>query len=146
MTDIFDGDPYLTLDADGAEITFQGNGQPVMDTGLENQVNLSQFTASGHWSEDLEPDPKKRYTGLLLEAMKQPVTRQSLINMARAAELDAKDPVFSKIQSIATNPVGQQILISTQYTPISGDPFVLRLENNGRNYINQIQEPAHLKI
>ena len=146
MIDIFSGDPYLTLTADGAEITYPGNGQPIMDTGVENQVNLSQFTESGHWSEDLEPDPNKVYSGKMLEAIKQPVTRQSLINMARAAEIDATDPIFSKIESEATNPISQQVLITTKFTPISGDPFVLRLEKNGRNYINQLEDPAFNKI
>ncbi len=73
MTDIFDGDPLIIQTSDGAEMVFNG-GQPVMDTGVENQANFSMLTKAGHWSEDLEPDVNRRYTGLLLESLKKPIT------------------------------------------------------------------------
>jgi NADPH-dependent curcumin reductase CurA len=146
MTDIYSGDILVTLDGDGADIIFPGNGEPIRDTGVENLVNFNQLTEAGHWTEDLRADVNHRYKGLTLEAIKKPITRQSLIDDARAAEEDGKDPVFRKIESEATNPVGQQVKITTKYYPISNDPFILIQEKNGENYINQIVDPAHKKI
>ena len=104
MTDIYDGDPYLIVTPDGADIIFRG-GQTVMDTGVENQASLSQLTESGHWSEDLEPVSERRYTGELLKTFGLPINRDNLIATDRAAELDAKDPVFGKITTETSNPV-----------------------------------------
>ena len=43
LTDIFSGDPYLTLGPDGSRLHYIG-GQPVMDQGLENLAMISIFS------------------------------------------------------------------------------------------------------
>lgn len=142
MTDIYDGDPLLILTADGADLVFKG-GQPVMDTGLLNHVNLSVLTESGHWSEDLEPVAARRYKGNFLKAAPLPITRQSLIDTARAAETDVKGDEFKTVEAMVTNPTSQNLFVDIQYTPPSRDPEKLRLTRSGENWIQQRDNPKN---
>jgi hypothetical protein len=142
MTDIYDGDPLLILGPDGADLVFNG-GQPVMGTGLLNHVNLSLLTESGHWSEDLEDDVHKRYTGYFLKQKGKPITRQSLIDRSRAAEADAAGPEFRSVSATITNPTSQSIFLNLTLTPPTGDEKKLRLINNGENWIQQRDDPKN---
>ncbi len=142
MTDIFDGDPLIVLTDNGAEMIFNG-GQPVMDQGFLNHNDFSWLTEAGHWSDDIEPNAARRPNGALLEAIKKPITRQSLIDTERAAEAEVKDDEYRTVQSTATNPTSNNISIETLFTPPTTDPFILRLDRVGQNWKSQIENPQN---
>lgn len=141
-TDIFQGDPLITLDEDGADMVFV-SGNPIMDQGYINQVNFSIFTESGHWTEDLERNANKRYKGLFLKAAKKPITRQSLIDDARALEADLQSPAFRTVQAEVVNPKYNGIDAEVTYTPPSNQREKLRLTRQGKNWISQIDNPVN---
>jgi hypothetical protein len=140
MTDI-----KITLDPDGAELHMV-EGDAIRENGVENLANLALLTKDGHWSEDFETSPDAKYKGNYLKTNKLPITRDNLITVARAAEKDLAGPPFGEINSLATNPIGQQQLLETVIKPVNSDPFVLSLTKNGQNYIQQILDPAYLKV
>jgi hypothetical protein len=135
MSDLFDGDPLITIGADGAEMEFKG-GQPVMDQGFDNHVNFSLLTYSGHWSEDLETLEERKYKGLFLESAKKPVTRQSLIDTDRAAELDVEGDEFGTVLAETTNPTSDSLRLEMTFTPPTGDLQKLLLERTGQNWVS----------
>ena len=135
MTDIFDGDPLITIDENGADLNFKG-GQPEMDQGFTNHVNFSLLTKPNHWSEDLETLEERKYKGLFLEASGKPVTLQAIIDMDRAAELDVKGDEFGTILAETSNPQSQTIQLDMTYTPPTGDLKILRLTRTGANWLS----------
>lgn len=142
MTDKLSGDPLVTLDQDGADLVFIG-GNPVMDQGFLNHCNYALLTESGHWTEDFEPVSARRYKGLFLAASKKPITRQSLIDLARAAEADLAGDEFKSIRAEAINPTGYSVDVEISYQPPSTDRNVLRLTKAGQTWINQIDNPVN---
>lgn len=142
MTDIFDGDPLIILDADGADMIFTG-GQPAMDTGFLNHTNFAVLTEADHWSDDLEPVAARRYKGLTLEAARKPITRQSLIDDERAAEADVTGDEFGNVRAEASNPKSDELFIEIFYQPPTGDEKLLRLERTGQNWLSQIRDPKN---
>jgi phage gp46-like protein len=82
MTDIFQGDPRIFVDEDGAYLGFVG-GQPVMDRGIENYILISLFTRPG-WAGNIflsEPIGSD-----YLDALNNSINRTMLINVENAAE------------------------------------------------------------
>lgn len=137
MSDLFDGDPLITIGADGAEMEFKG-GQPVMDQGFDNHVNFSLLSHANHWSGDLETLEERKYKGLFLEASRKPVTRQSLIDTDRAAELDVEGDEFGNILAETTNPTSDSLRLEMTLTPPTGDLQKLLLERTGQNWVSLI--------
>jgi len=141
-TDIFQGDPHLTLSEQGAEMTFTG-GQPVMDTGLENQVNISLFTTS-FWGNVLEADPDRKIGSDFETVAAAPLTREQLKIIRNSVIKALKAPVFKKIESFVSVPNGH-LNIRNLLTPPSGNEQELLLTTNGQNWISQRDDPAYLK-
>lgn len=142
MTDIFDGDPLIILDGDGAEMIFNA-GQPVMDQGFLNHVNISALTKSGHWSEDIEPLAARRPTGEYLKAIKKPITRQSLIDSDRAIEYDVQGDEFGSVEAESSNPASNNINTELLITLPTRDRMKLSLERTGQNWISQRDNPKN---
>lgn len=141
MTDIFDGDIYVTIDGDGADYIFKG-GQPVMDTGLENHVNISLLTEPGWCGNDLESVSSRKVGSQYIEKVTQPITRQSLLDTSKAAESDLSGAEFGKITVVTTNPESQQIKTDVLLEPPSSDPLILRLLKSGNAWVSQKLNPA----
>lgn len=136
MTDIFDGDPCITIDADGADFTFIG-GQPIMDQGFENHVNISMLTEPNWWGNDLEPVAARQLNSDFLPTSRRPINRQMLIDLARSAERSVAGDEFKTVVSEATNPRSQNINVKTLYTSPGGTLKELILTRSGQNWINQ---------
>lgn len=136
MTDIFDGDPCITIDEDGADFEFIG-GQPVMDQGFENHVNIAMLTEPNWWGNDLEPVAARRMESDFLTVSKQPINRQMLIDLARSAERAVQGDEFLTVTTNATNPCSQNINVETLYTPPEREEQKLLLTRSGQNWINQ---------
>jgi hypothetical protein len=109
MTDIYSGDPLISLGPDGADFTYIG-GQPVMDAGVSNQALIPLFTS------DQDPISGKNWPGnIFLSALEQigsdyqrlaqgPQTLKTLHLIEDAALRALSDPIFDKVSAVATNP------------------------------------------
>lgn len=141
MTDIFDGDPFITIDPDGANLVFSG-GQPKMDQGLINHVNISLLTKKGWCGNDIEPVAERKIGSDFLEKNSQSITRQSLLDISKTAEATLVGDEFGKITAIVTNPISQQVRTDILLEPTSGDISILRLTKSGQNWLNQKINPS----
>jgi phage gp46-like protein len=145
--DRFSGDPKIYIDENGADLDFRG-GQPVMDSGLENAVNISLFTREGWWGNDIMPDDNK--IGSRLEVTsEQPITSSSLGDVEQSAENAlawmVNKQLAKEIAAIASNPNGRAIKLQTFIQPPFGTATELLTLKNGVNWINQKLDPASEK-
>ncbi|RKY04151.1 MAG: hypothetical protein DRP56_10415 [Planctomycetota bacterium] len=144
MPDIFDGDPFITIGADGADYIIRG-GQPVMDQGLVNHVNMCLLTEPGWWGNDIEPVAERKVGSKFIVAAREPITRQSLLDTNKAAIQDVQGDEFSDVQAQTTNPITQQVRLEMLLLPPSNDLQKLVLQRVGQNWINQKENPAGAK-
>jgi hypothetical protein len=144
MTDRFQGDPYLTITQDGAEMTFVG-GQPVMDPGLENQANISLFTSEGWWGNILEDDPDKKIGSDFEKISKEPITLENLKRLRKSGIAALQSPAFKTVDGFIDNSQHNRTDFRAVVTPPSGVEAELLLSKSGQNWINQKNDPAHLK-
>ena len=144
----YQGDPKLTLDADGADLVFKG-GQPEMDRGLENYVLMLLFTKKGWSGNTLFQDPDQRVESDFEKEANEPITAAMLVNVGQAAERALNRMIStkmaSKIIAQARNPEGQRLEVGILIQPPGQDIQVLLLEKNGQNWINQAVDPAYLR-
>ena len=144
MTDIYDGDPFIALGGDGADMIFKG-GQPVMDAGMVNHVNISLLTEPGWWGNDIEPVAERRPSSKFLPTSRQPVTRQSIIDTEKAAASDLAGDEFGKLTATVRNPSANNLDLSLLLEPPRGQFIDLQLTRVGANWINQKNDPAGKK-
>lgn len=142
MSDRFDGDPRLFLDADGAFLDFQG-GQPVMDPGVENLALIGLHTKPGWWGNSLIDDPEKQIGSDFEETARGAITLSSLNDIRQAAEKALADPAFGRIEVDVTNPVSNRIDVTNRINPPGKDILELTVSSNGLNWIEQADNPAH---
>jgi len=142
MTDLFDGDPYITIDEDGADFCFTG-GQPVMDQGLENHVNIALLTEPGWWGNDLEIQDSRKIESKYLAESRKPINRQMLLDVSKSAENDVSGDEFELVIAVTVNRISQQVDTAIVYTPTSRDQEKLLLTRSGQNWISQRDNPAH---
>lgn len=135
MTDIFDGDKLVLIGPDGADYQYQG-GQPLMDQGFHNHVNFALLTEPGWYGNEIEPVLERRISSKYIGETKKPVTRQALIDMDRAAELDVSGPQFGTVTAETTNPVGQQLKTELFFTAPANTREKLVLLKSGATWLS----------
>lgn len=141
MVDQFDGDPFITIRPDGSDYIIRG-GQPVMDQGLVNHVNMSLLTEPDWWGNDIEPIAERKVGSRFIVAAREPITRQSLLDTNKAAIQDVQGDEFADVQATTTNPVTQQLRLELLLIPPSNELQTLVLTRVGQNWINQKNNPA----
>jgi len=135
MTDRFQGDPKLSMTNNGAVLTFLG-GQPVMDGGIENFINISLFTRPGWCGNDLFEQAQQ--IGSDFEAStEQAITLNSLVNIERSAQLALKSELFGDIEASASNPISSKINVEIILRPPGYDEQKLLLSRDGQKWIIQ---------
>ena len=144
-TDIFSGDVYITLSANGATIHYKG-GQPVMDRGLENQAIIALFTTEGWAGNSLFPDPEQKIGSGFINATKQPITLSAINDVEQEAVRALASPAFGNVTVVATNPESDRYEISIRIEPPGHDSSEIILTRNGLNWQAQAFSPAHKQI
>ena len=140
--DIYQGDPKITIDGDGADMTFI-NGQPVMDQGVENLAAISLFT-DGEWLGNILYDVTQEQIGSgFEESVRQPITLSNLIDTQLAAEQALKVDAFNRVEVTVNNPLNIRRDIKITIQPPGQDIQTLLLTNNGYNWVLQNEFPAH---
>jgi len=146
MTDlIYQGDPKLTLDCDGADIPYK-DGQPVMDRGLENLALISLFTEDGWSGNALFRDPAEQVGSGFMEAHRQPITLSALNEIRDAAEKALDSDVFGTVTAVTTNPRAEVVQTEITIEPPGKDVQTLLISKNGLNWSAQIVDPAYKKV
>lgn len=140
MTDRYDGDTLITLSGEGADYNFKG-GDPVRDQGFINHINISTLTPPGWAGNDLEPIETRKVNSKYIGTARGALTRDKIIDINRAAELDVSGPEFGNVLAQTTNPASQQILTDIFVQPPTDDIVALRLLGSGQNWLNQILNP-----
>ncbi len=144
MIDTFQGDPALSIENDGANLTFKG-GQPVMDQGLENQAQISLFTAEDWPGNFLFPETQQIGSKFEKQA-RGSITLSSLAELEKTAEAAMDAPVFGTIRATAINPESWRIDMEILISPPGREESVILLSRNGQNWINQAANPAHERL
>jgi len=150
MPDRFQGDPLLILTDDGSDMVFPGDGgQPLMDQGLENSVNISLFTEPG-WVGNVLFEPNEQIGAGYEAAGRQPITLTNINNLQNTAELALKwmidERMASKITAKTTNSEGTLRTTTILIEPPGADIQEVILTKYGENWINQTVDPAYRKI
>lgn len=145
MYNRFYGDPAVRITEQGAQMKFIG-GQPIMDQGLENAVQISLFTKPGWWGNTLNKEDSKNI-GSTFEEQRTIIDTQTINDYRDAATLALAwmktVNLVSKIEIDVTNPVGNQIRTAIRLYPPGRDVVELLFFQNGLNWIRQAQNPAH---
>jgi len=149
MVDPYQGDPKIWITKDGAEIVVR-NGQPIMDAGLENAVLMSLFTIEDWFGNVLFDRINERIGGRFQKTGNEPVTLSGLNDRSNAAEVDLEwmieEGILSSVEAISRNPTGSYVETEIELTPLGKDVQKLLIQQNGENWIIQINDPAHRRI
>jgi phage gp46-like protein len=147
--DRFQGDPKIFITIDGAEMVFV-SGQPLMDGGLENAVNISLLTKKGWYGNFLIDDPNKRVGSRYLVAVHQSITLSMLVDSSNAIKQALQwmvdSGIASNVEGVVSNPDGKQLQSIATVEPPGKDIEVLLLTKNGTNWIVQKLDPASGKV
>lgn len=142
------GDPKITMGPDGADLTFKG-GQPVMDSGLENAVFISLFSA-GSWFGNSYFDEsvpiKSRFYELSLKA----ITVSRLAELEQAIKADLAPLValgaFDDPEVTVSNPTGERLNVEIIIRPPGSDAVTILLSRYGANWSVQSTNPANERV
>lgn len=149
MTDRYQGDPKLTLDENGADLTFKG-GQPEMDRGLENAALISLHTRPGWAGNVFFRKPSQQIGSKFEEAQRDPITLTAFNNIRNAATVALQwmidSGLASTVEARTSNPTGKRTDTAVLIKPPTQDPLILLESKNGLNWISQKIDPAYLRV
>jgi phage gp46-like protein len=144
----YQGDPAIKITEDGARMKFRG-GQPEMDGGIENYVQICLYTKKGWWGNTLISDPNKVIGSDFQEII--PIVDVQTINTkyddARTAlqsMLDSK--LASKIDIEITNPKLDYLKADIKIYPPGQDVQKLLFFKNSLNWYYQANDPANKRM
>ncbi len=144
MTDVYQGDPRIFINENGAYFNFVG-GQPTMDRGLENLAIISLFTESGWVGNILFTEIDQQAGSDFEKISRQPITLQMINDLRNAAEIALDNPAFGNISVTIDNPSGYRLNVTITLSPPGQDIKTLLLTKNGLNWIAQALDPAYLR-
>jgi len=137
----YQGDPRIFLDENGSYFSYKG-GQPVMDRGFENQVNIQLLTKPG-WCGNVFLPPGKKIGSTFLDTAQGAITINKLNDIRQAAENALRNQAFGKVKSTVTNPESSFLNIENVIEPPGQDIQKLILSKNWGNWIAQANDPAY---
>lgn len=146
---MYDGDPYINISENGASIVVRG-GQPVMDSGIENPVNISLFTKPGWFGNIFAGNETERIGSEFASTATGTITRTSLNDTRDLAQQELswmiEQDIASEIDVNVSNPNSKNIQVEERIQRPSGDIETLRQTRYGQNWISQSEEPAHRRM
>jgi hypothetical protein len=142
----YDGDPKLILTEDGAELVYN-DGQPVMDSGLENNALIGLFTAPG-WIGNTLFGPDQQIGSDFESQARGTLTLSKLADIENAASRALESDVQKVTENTASviNPSGNQLDMKLRLAPPGEDVDLLLTSKNGLNWISQALDPANKKV
>jgi len=144
----FQGDPAVRLKNGGASMQFI-DGQPVMDQGLENAVQISLFTKKGWWGNFLFKNENQKI-GSDYQEIRTIIDLQTINDYTdagkKALEWMTKTKLAKQIDVVVTNPLGYQIQTKIYIAPPGHDVNELLFTKNGLHWLSQSSSPAHKRF
>jgi hypothetical protein len=145
MIDTFQGDPAILITENGATLVFRG-GQPVLDSGLENQAQISLFTEPDWPGNHLFSTDEEKIGSDFEETARGAITISRLALVEKSAEKSLDADLFGTVEAVATNPESWQTDVLINIQPPGADRDTILLTKNGQNWINQAANPAHGRL
>ena len=149
MVDRYNGDPKLTLDENGADLTYQG-GQPVMDAGIENAALISLHTESGWFGNTFFRKAVQKLGGRYMDEANKALSFDQINRIRNAAQSDldwmVEEGIADTVFANVTNPIARSINTIIQITPPNVDPTTFVLTKAGLNWQAQKLDPAYKKV
>jgi hypothetical protein len=140
MTDLFSGDPKIALTKNGADFEYRA-GQPVMDQGIENCIELSLFTREG-WCGNIFQESAHEAGSDYLATSEGTITLGKLRDIENSAERALKSKVFGEVSAEVENPESSRLDVTVKIG--SGSSLSLTREKELWNM--QINNPASEKM
>lgn len=146
MIDNFDGDPKMFITADGADFSFS-DGQPIMDSGLENNALISLFTREG-WAGNILLPAENQVGSDFEENALGSLTLAKLSEIQNSADraLNSVQQKVTSNQVMVSNATGKKLDVSLKLSPVAEDPEILLSSDAGLNWRAQALNPAHRKV
>jgi phage gp46-like protein len=146
---MYSGDPAIKISENGSTIVVKG-GQPVMDEGLENIVNISLFTTPGWFGNIFASNDDEKIGSEFMAVASSSITKTSLLDTKNQAEQDLdwiiKNNIASKIEVDVTNPGSRNLQVQERIYKPSGELETLLQNRYGQNWISQLSDSAHGRI
>lgn len=146
MTDNYDGDPKMVITADGADFVYN-DGQPVMDSGLENNALIALFTQPD-WAGNILMPADSQIGSDFEDLATGTITLSKLAQVKNAADRALDDGQQKITQNLVTvgNSAGSKMDVSIRLSPVSEDAEILLSSDAGLNWRNQAKNPANKKV
>jgi hypothetical protein len=139
MKDIYQGDPKIYITEDGADFIVKG-GQPDMEQGVDNNFNISLFTAPGWPGNFYIKEDADKYGSDFEETAKGTITLNKLNDIRQSGISALSSDLYGEIDSEVTNPSGDSIKDVISINPPTADARELVLTKNGVNWIKQAEK------
>lgn len=145
MIDIYEGDPKIFIDEEGAEFNFPGDGgQPEMEQGVENVAIISLFTRTG-WAGNFYLRKQSQKIGSDYEVnTDRPITLSSLDAIRQSTLTALDDPIFSNVSSVVTAPGPGRLNNIIKAGPPGRNLDEIVVQRNGLNWILQSQKEQEI--
>ena len=139
---IYEGDPKIRIDEEGAEINFPGNaGQPEMEQGLENLTLISLLTRPNwegnfYFSSSINNQIGSDY----IAATEEPITLTNIETIRQATLKALANPAFGTITSTVTITGNSQRKNVIVIEPPGRDIQEIIVTRNGLNWLFQAEK------
>ena len=126
-----EGDPKLIITDDGIDFNIK-NGQPEMDTGLQNSIFLSLFTDSGWLGNSISDKDSENYNGEFMTIFQKPLSVKTA--------LDAKKYAESALSWMVEEKIAKSITIDVEIIKIGflGIEILIEQNENTKKFIYNI--------
>jgi len=141
MTDIYQGDPKIYIDENGADFNYPGNVcQPEMEQGVENVAIISLFTDEA-WAGNfyLKKKNKKIGSSYYKDSLR-PITLSNIERLSKSTITALNDPIFKNVDSEITAISSGQLKNIITVEPPGQNLSEIILTKNGTNWILQAEK------
>lgn len=140
------GDPAVKITPNGARMQFI-SGQPIMDQGFENAVQISLFTRKGWHGNAFLKKPSQKIGSDYELRCQEPINVDSINNIEDAAKnalqwLD-DNRITKAVEIIVTNPKADMIKTAIKFQPNVNDITEMKFLSHAQNWEYQTTNPAH---
>jgi hypothetical protein len=141
MKDIYQGDPKIYIDNDGADFNLPGNGgQPEMEQGVENIVAISLFTRKGWPGNFFLKEANKKIGSDYEEATEKAITVSNIESLRKISIKALDDDALGEVESTVTVPSSNQWNTELVVHPPGQDQQTIISKKNGQNWLLQAEK------
>jgi len=133
---IYQGDEKIFISKDGAFINIT-DGQPEMETGLENQINYSLFTKKG-WGGNFFLKGNQKIGSDFEDTARGTINLQKINDVRQSCLSALESDIFGENECEVSNPTSNRLNVFYTCVPPTNDPIQLLFSSAGANWVQQI--------